>query len=60
MGAAIWFLVILVVKANTHRIDYNCDEFVTQKEAQALFDKNTKDIYKLDGDNDGLACESLS
>jgi len=42
--------------------DYNCDDFSTQPEAQAFFTKvgGTKnDVYRLDGNNDGQACESL-
>lgn len=42
--------------------DYNCDDFVTQPEAQKFFQKMggvSKDIYGLDGNNDGQACESL-
>jgi hypothetical protein len=42
--------------------DYNCDDFSTQPEAQAFYLKvgGTKnDIYRLDGNKDGQACESL-
>jgi len=42
--------------------DYNCDDFTTQPEAQKFFAKMggvDKDIYRLDGNNDGQACESL-
>jgi hypothetical protein len=42
--------------------DYNCDDFSTQPEAQAFFLKvgGTKnDVNRLDGNNDGEACESL-
>ena len=42
--------------------DYNCDDFSTQPEAQAFFLKvgGTKnDVNRLDGNNDGQACESL-
>ena len=41
---------------------YNCEDFVTQPEAQTFFDKvgGTKyDVNRLDGDKDGTACESL-
>jgi len=41
---------------------YNCDDFETQPEAQTFF-KNaggpSQDTNGLDGDNDGVACESL-
>jgi len=41
---------------------YNCADFATQEEAQSMFEscgglKN--DIHYLDGDKDGVACESL-
>ncbi len=42
--------------------DYNCDDFSTQPEAQAFFLKvgGTKnDVNNLDGNNDGIACQSL-
>jgi len=40
--------------------DYNCDDFDTQPEAQQFMDKvGNNDIYRLDGDKDGVACESL-
>ncbi len=42
--------------------DYNCDDFTTQPEAQKFFEKMggvNKDIYRLDGNNDGQACEAL-
>lgn len=42
--------------------DYNCDDFATQPEAQNFFKKVGgvgNDIYRLDGNKDGQACESL-
>lgn len=42
---------------------YNCSSFSTQAEAQAAYDfclaEVGIDIHRLDGDNNGLACESL-
>ena len=41
---------------------YNCSDFNTQAEAQAVFDycyPINGDIHNLDYDNDGIACESL-
>ncbi len=42
--------------------EYNCDDFTTQPDAQRFF-KNaggpSKDSNRLDGDNDGSACEEL-
>jgi micrococcal nuclease len=39
--------------------DYDCSHFDTQAQAQAVFDDHAEDIYRLDGDGDGRACESL-
>jgi hypothetical protein len=42
--------------------EYNCDDFDTQKEAQVFFEKVggvNNDLNRLDGDNDGKACEAL-
>ncbi len=42
--------------------DYNCDDFDTNPEAQAFFQKvggTGNDLNRLDGDKDGQACESL-
>lgn len=42
--------------------DYNCDDFSTQPEAQNFFEKVGgvgNDLNRLDGDKDGVACESL-
>lgn len=42
--------------------EYNCDDFTTQSQAQKFFTKSggpSKDTNRLDGDNDGEACESL-
>ena len=39
--------------------DYNCSDFETQAEAQAVYDQCDTDINRLDGDNDGIVCEAL-
>lgn len=39
--------------------DLNCSDFDTQEEAQDVFDDDPTDPNGLDGDNDGVACESL-
>lgn len=39
--------------------DLNCDDFATQEEAQAEYERDPSDPHNLDGDNDGVACESL-
>lgn len=42
--------------------EYNCDDFATQPEAQAFFEKVGgvgNDVNRLDGNKDGVACQSL-
>jgi len=42
--------------------EYNCADFDTQPEAQSFFEKVGglgNDLHGLDGDKDGVACESL-
>ena len=40
--------------------DQNCSDFDTQRAAQAFFERHQPgDPHRLDGDNDGVACESL-
>ena len=42
--------------------EYNCDDFGTQPEAQAFFEKAggvKSDVNRLDGNKDGVACQSL-
>lgn len=39
--------------------DLNCSDFATQEEAQAVLDANPSDPNYLDGEGDGVACESL-
>lgn len=40
--------------------DYNCSDFATQGEAQAVYEQCGRvDAFGLDRDNDGLVCESL-
>ncbi len=38
---------------------YNCSDFGSQAEAQAVLSADPSDPNGLDGDNDGVACESL-
>ncbi|WP_243859669.1 excalibur calcium-binding domain-containing protein [Amycolatopsis arida] len=38
--------------------DYDCANFATQAEAQAVLDVDRSDPHRLDGDGDGYACES--
>ena len=42
---------------------YDCEDFNSQKEAQRTFDGcggTNNDVHWLDGDKDGIACESLT
>lgn len=39
---------------------FNCADFSTQAAAQAFFSGLPDDINRLDGDNDGIACESAA
>jgi hypothetical protein len=42
--------------------EYNCDDFTTQPEAQKFYDNAggvSKDVNRLDGNKDGVPCESL-
>jgi len=39
--------------------DRDCNQFATQAQAQAVYNANPADVYNLDADNDGLACEWL-
>ena len=38
--------------------ELDCADFATQEEAQAEYDQDTSDPYRLDADNDGKACET--
>lgn len=39
--------------------DLDCEDFATQEEAQAVYDRNPSDPNGLDADNDGEACEDF-
>lgn len=62
------FLIALVVAAGflvaaqpIAARDYDCSDFSTHRAAQRFFKHHhpNRDPYGLDGDNDGIACESL-
>ena len=36
---------------------FNCSDFTTQQQAQAMLEKCGKDVHRLDRDKDGKACE---
>ena len=39
--------------------DYNCSDFETQAQAQRVLDADPSDPHNLDGDGEGVPCESL-
>ena len=48
-------------KAKVSARDYNCDDFLSQSDAQKTFVKAGGpglDVYDLDRDRDGIACEN--
>ncbi len=53
----------LVLGAMCGDASYNCDDFTTQSEAQDVYAYckfgASNDPHRLDGDKDGIACESL-
>jgi hypothetical protein len=52
----------VVTNGGKYTNEYNCDDFKTQEDAQTFFRNaggTSKDTNKLDGDKDGVACESL-
>lgn len=52
----------VVTNGGKYTDEYNCDDFTTQEESQRFFDKAggvSQDTNRLDGDKDGIACESL-
>jgi micrococcal nuclease len=40
--------------------DYDCSHFDSQEQAQQVLETDPSDPHRLDGDDDGTACESLS
>lgn len=55
LGAAA--LVAAQPPSEAKAVDYDCADFSTQSQAQAYLTPG--DPHRLDGDNDGVACESL-
>jgi hypothetical protein len=41
------------------QIDLDCSDFAFQEDAQAEFNRDPSDPFRLDADNDGIACEHL-
>jgi hypothetical protein len=48
---------LALLPASASAVDYDCEDFATQEEAQEYLLPG--DPYNLDGDNDGVACEDL-
>jgi hypothetical protein len=49
---------------SSEKIDYNCSDFKTQTEAMTVYKRcgdlgKNMDVFRLDGDKDGLVCEAL-
>jgi hypothetical protein len=49
---------------NATEMDYNCSDFKTQPEAQSVYDRcktlgKNMDVFGLDGNKNGIVCESL-
>lgn len=49
---------------NAQEKDYNCPDFRNQPEAQQVYTRcqtlgQNMDVYRLDGDKDGIVCEAL-
>lgn len=40
--------------------DYDCSHFDSQEQAQTVLEQDPSDPHRLDADDDGIACESLS
>ena len=62
MRVAIWFAVSVAIAgaASAQGGDMDCSDFSSQAEAQAFFEQaGPGDPHRLDGDNDGVACEAL-
>jgi hypothetical protein len=56
LGAFIFFMFTYIIVERLR--DYDCKDFHSQPEAQAFF-KSRADVYNLDNDGDGVACENL-
>ena len=49
------YTIFLVLQSK----DYDCVDFKSQSEAQVEFKKHPTDIYHLDANHNGIACEIL-
>ena len=60
LAASLFVLACAAQPALAFR-DRDCADFSTQAQAQRFFKKHnpSRDPHRLDGDNDGIACEAL-
>jgi hypothetical protein len=57
--AACWIMYSLLLAGSALAEDqYNCGDFSSQKEAQAVLDGDPSDPNNLDADDDGMACDA--
>ncbi len=58
---ALGLIVAALAQPATAFYDRDCADFKTHKQAQRFFEKHNpkRDPHRLDGDNDGRACEDL-
>ena len=56
--ASLCMIAVLVLPGTAFaQQDLDCPDFATEAEAQAVYDADPSDPNRLDGDNDGFACE---
>jgi hypothetical protein len=58
-AALAFYMILLAAAPSEARRDLDCSDFRSQKDAQAVLDRNPRDPNNLDPDNDGVACERL-
>ncbi|CAA9293147.1 MAG: hypothetical protein AVDCRST_MAG93-4053 [uncultured Chloroflexia bacterium] len=58
---AVFVTVVLMLAsvASAQTVELDCVDFATQGGAQAVYDQDPSDPNTLDGDDDGVACETL-
>jgi hypothetical protein len=54
------FALVSMTPAGAQPGDFDCVDFATQGDAQAVYDRDRSDPFGLDPDRDGAACESRS
>lgn len=62
LGPALLLTAVLIAPAQGQTADRDCSDFSNQAEAQRFYEAQggpQSDPHRLDGDNDGVACESL-